>query len=94
MESRSGLEFEVGGDFDFTQNKNEYPHYFKFPQPLFYAGVRSENGRLWDLSTYSGILGCGTFYLMVERNQGFAAKDVTAHTEEIYRQLYQPLELL
>ena len=41
-----------------------------------------------------GILGCGTFYLMVERNQGFAAKDVTAHTEEIYRQLYQPLELL
>ncbi|MCI9210005.1 MAG: ATP-binding protein [Eubacterium sp.] len=41
-----------------------------------------------------GILDCGTFYLMEERNQGFVAKDVTAHTEEIYRQLYQPLELL
>ena len=49
MQSRSGLAFEVGGDFDFTQNKNEYPHYFKLPQSLFYAGVRSEDGRLWDL---------------------------------------------
>lgn len=36
----------------------------------------------------------GKFYLMEEKNGMYASKDVTMHTEEIYEQLYRPLELL
>ena len=41
-----------------------------------------------------GIKDSGRFYLMEAEGNLFCARDVTEHTEDIYRQLYKPLELL